>query len=120
MKVAISSQGNSLKSKEDPRFGRSSWFAVIDKETGKFYTIDNDQNLSSAQGAGIQAAEKVSREGVEAVITGHCGPKAFRVLKAAGITVYLVSDGTVEEIMAKFKLGELVKADTPDVEGHWI
>ena len=39
------------------------------------------------QGAGIQAAQTVIGRGAEALITGFCGPKAFRVLTAAKVQV---------------------------------
>jgi predicted Fe-Mo cluster-binding NifX family protein len=55
----------------------------------------------------------------EAVITGHCGPKAFRTLQAAGIQVVVGADGTVADAVEQFKSGELVPSDAADVESHW-
>lgn len=120
MKVAITAQGKDLESKVDPRFGRCSWFIVADTETGEYRAVSNEQNLNSAQGAGIQAAENAGRQGVEAVITGHCGPKAFRTLSAAGIKVFSGARGTVAEALESFKSGRLKEAEGADVEGHWI
>jgi predicted Fe-Mo cluster-binding NifX family protein len=80
---------------------------------------DNSQNLNAAQGAGIQAAATVSRLGATVLITGHCGPKAFRALMAAGIKIYTGATGTVSEAIAQFKAGKLSLADAADVEGHW-
>ncbi|MCL6559773.1 MAG: NifB/NifX family molybdenum-iron cluster-binding protein [Firmicutes bacterium] len=120
MKVAVTSIGENLESRVDPRFGRCSWFIVADTESGDYRAVSNEQNLNASQGAGIQAADHVSRQGVEAVITGHCGPKAFRTLSAAGIKVFSGADGTVAEVLKKFKSGELKEADGADVEGHWI
>jgi predicted Fe-Mo cluster-binding NifX family protein len=81
--------------------------------------VDNTQNLNAAQGAGVQAAQKVAELHVDAVITGHCGPKAFRVLDAAGIKVYLGVDGTVKDAVEMFKTGKFLEAKSPDVKGHW-
>ncbi|MCL6610702.1 MAG: NifB/NifX family molybdenum-iron cluster-binding protein [Peptococcaceae bacterium] len=120
MRVAVSALGQDLESKVDPRFGRCKWFIVADTETGKYQSVSNEQNLNAGQGAGIQAAENASRLGVEAVITGHCGPKAFRVLKAAGIKLYSGVDGTVAESLEKLKKGMLKEAGGADVEGHWM
>lgn len=120
MRVAITARGQDLESMVDPRFGRCSWFIVADTVTGKFRAVNNEQNLNAAQGAGIQAANNASRQGIEAVITGHCGPKAFRTLSAAGIKVYSGAEGTVAETLQKFKSGELKEADGADVEGHWM
>ncbi|MFZ5631258.1 MAG: NifB/NifX family molybdenum-iron cluster-binding protein [Bacillota bacterium] len=119
MKTAVTSHGRNLESSVDPRFGRCSWFIVADIKTGEYRAVSNERNLNAARGAGIQAAERVSRLGVQAVITGHCGPKAFRVLRAAGIKVYSAGEGTVAEVLDKLKRGMLKEAEAPDVEGHW-
>lgn len=107
MKVAITSQGEKMDSMVDERFGRARWFIVVDTETGEYQAVSNEQNLNASHGAGIQAAENVCRYGVEAVITGHCGPKAFRALNAAGIKIFTGAEGTVSETLDKFKKGEL-------------
>ena len=104
----------------DPRFGRARYFLLADPETGEATVHNNAQNLNAAQGAGIQAAETVSRLGAEAVITGNVGPKAFRTLHAGNIKVYLSGPCTVEEAIRRFKAGELKTADAANVEGHWI
>jgi predicted Fe-Mo cluster-binding NifX family protein len=119
MKVAISCSGDSMDAPVDPRFGRAAKFIVLDTDTGAFEVHDNAQNLNAAQGAGIQSAEAVSRLGAEAVITGHCGPKAFRTLQAAGVKVVIGAKGTVAEAVEAFKKGELKPAEAADVEGHW-
>lgn len=119
MKIAVTASGNTLDSPVDPRFGRAAFFTVVDADTGAFEVHDNAQNLNAAQGAGIQAAETVSRLGAEVVITGHCGPKAFRALRAANIQIVVGANGTVREAVERFKKGELKAAGTPDVEGHW-
>ncbi|MFZ5597407.1 MAG: NifB/NifX family molybdenum-iron cluster-binding protein [Bacillota bacterium] len=114
--MAITARGQSLESMADPRFGRCGWLIIVDTVTGEYRAVDNAQNLNASQGAGIQAANNVSRQGVEAVITGHCGPKAFRTLRAAGIKVFSGAGGTVAETLQKFKNGELKEADGADVE----
>jgi predicted Fe-Mo cluster-binding NifX family protein len=120
MKVAISSEGPSLESPVDARFGRAACFIVADTETGAFETLPNEQNLAAPQGAGVQAASAVAGREVEAVLTGHCGPKAFRVLAAAGIRIYVGAKGTVAQALEQLKAGKLTPADQPDVEGHWM
>ena len=119
MKVAISAQGPALSSLVDGRFGRAAWFIIADSETGAFQTVQNDQNLAAAQGAGIQSAQLVVNHGAQAVLTGHCGPKAFRVLKTAGVHVYVGVDGVVSDALEKLKAGSLQEAAEADVEGHW-
>ena len=119
MKVAVSSVGETLDSAVDPRFGRAAQFVLVDTDTGEHTLISNAQNLHAAQGAGIQAAETVSRHGAEYVMTGHCGPKAFRALNAAGIKVVSGIEGTVAEAVDRLKNGEVKPSDDADVEGHW-
>ncbi|MEA2062904.1 MAG: NifB/NifX family molybdenum-iron cluster-binding protein [Gemmatimonadota bacterium] len=120
MKIAVTSQGEDLSSPVDPRFGRAINFLIVDTETGTFETLDNNQNLNLPQGAGIQSAEAVAASGVEAVLTGNCGPNAFRTLSAADIKVYNNAGGTVAEAVEKFKAGELIQAETHDVNGHQV
>lgn len=119
MKVAITSTGTDLSSPLDPRFGRAKYFLLVDTDSYAVTVQDNAVNLNAAQGAGVQAAEAVVRMGAEAVLTGNCGPKAFRVLEAAGTKVYLCEGGSVEEALQQFKAGTLQAASSANVEGHW-
>jgi len=119
MKVAVSSDGPTLESAFDQRFGRAPWFLVVETDTGSLRAVRNEQNLQASQGAGVQSGQLVVGLGIEAVVTGHCGPKAFRVLKAAGVRVYVGADGTVADAVEKFKAGSLTEAAQADVEGHW-
>ncbi len=120
MKIAFSTQGDELEAALDVRFGRAPKFLIYDLEADTFEVIDNSQNLNAPQGAGIQAAETVARSGASGIVTGHCGPKAFRVLQAAGIQVYNSQAPTVREALESLRAGRLEPADAPDVEGHWI
>ena len=120
MKIAITASGTSLTSPVDPRFGRAQAFIIYDLDTGKFEAVDNEQNLNAAQGAGIQAAQHVAAQGAEVVLTGHCGPNAFRTLEGADIKVVIGVDGTVEQAIDRFKAGELKPACSADVDGHWM
>ena len=120
MKIAISTNGqNGLESAIDSRFGRAAAFLVFDSEEKTWTVHQNTQNLQAAQGAGIQSAQLVHALGAEALITGHCGPKAFSVLQAADIPVYLKETGTVQEALAEFEAGQLQAESQSDVEGHW-
>ncbi len=120
MRIAITSQGAELSGEVDPRFGRAKCFLIYDLDTDTFEAVDNEQNLNAPQGAGIQAARNVAANDVECVLTGHCGPNAFKTLGAAGIKVIVGVQGTVQEAIDKFKAGELKPAHNADVEGHWM
>ncbi len=119
MKIAVTTAGDSMEAPFESRFGRAPKFLIYNTEEQSFQVIDNAQNMNAAQGAGIQAAQNVSAAGATALITGHCGPKAFRVLKEAGIEVHLSEAETVAEAIKQYEAGQLKKAASPDVEGHW-
>ena len=119
MKIAVTSKGTELTSEVDPRFGRARYFIVMDTESDAFEAVDNEQNLNAAQGAGIQAAQKVAEADVEALISGNVGPRAFATLNAAGIKIYIGAEGTVADAAEQFKAGKLKAADDANVEGHW-
>jgi predicted Fe-Mo cluster-binding NifX family protein len=119
MKIAISSKGNTLNSEIDPRFGRAGFFLLVDPETMEVKVIENKQNLQLPQGAGIQAAQVVVEQGAKTVLTGNCGPKAFKVLQAAGVNVGIGISGTVKEAVDQYKQGKVSFTQAPNVEGHW-
>ncbi len=119
MKIVITAIGNDLNSSVDPRFGRAKNFIIYNTETKEFTVKNNTQNLNAAQGAGIQAAQNIIETGAEVVVTGHCGPKAFRVLSTGNIKIYIGAKGTVQEAVNDFVSGKLKSAESADVEGHW-
>jgi len=118
MKIAITSTGKDLDSNLDPRFGRASYFISVDPETMAFEVVENSQNLNVSQGAGIQAGKTIVDNHVDVLITGHCGPKAFKVLQKAGVKVMTKACGTVTDAIAQFNNGELESATESDVQGH--
>ncbi|MGE4489940.1 MAG: NifB/NifX family molybdenum-iron cluster-binding protein [Kiritimatiellales bacterium] len=120
MKVAVTTSGKDLNAPLDPRFGRAPRFIVYDTENETFALADNAQNLNAAQGAGIQSAQNVAATGAQAVISGHFGPKAFRVLSTAGIRIYTSDAATVRDAIERLKQDKLSAAQEADVEGHWI
>lgn len=117
MKVAITSTQSNLEGKVDPRFGRCRYFLIVDTETLQFEAIENP-NASLGGGAGIQSGQLVAQKGVEAVLTGNCGPNAFQTLAAAGINVVTGASGLIKEAIEKFKSGQLGAADEANVPSH--
>ena len=120
MIIVFSSTGKTPDDFVDQRFGRAAYFLAIDSVTGAFEAQENRQNLQAAQGAGIQAAEAVCRLNAAMVVTGHCGPKAFRVLQAAEIPVITQAEGCIGDVMKRILSGELKPSSAPDVESHWL
>ena len=119
MRVAVTATGATLSSEVDPRFGRAKAFLVIDTETKNVEVLDNAAGVGAMSGAGVQAAQRIVESGAEALITGHCGPNAFKTLSAAGVTVLLGASGTVEDALAALESGDLKETGSADVAGHW-
>lgn len=119
MKIAIPASGDNLEAAVDSRFGRAARFLIYDTESSSFTLVDNNQNLSAPQGAGIQSAQSVAATGAKAVLLGHCGPKAFRVLQAASIKVYTTTADTISAALQAYQSNQLQELTSADVDGHW-
>jgi predicted Fe-Mo cluster-binding NifX family protein len=119
MKIAVSASSTDLEGSVDPRFGRCPYFLIVDPETMEFEAVENPY-ISASGGAGIQAAQLVAGKGVQAVLTGSCGPNAFQTLKAAGVKVVVGVTGTVREAALSYISGaEFREASGPDVPPHF-
>ncbi len=119
MKVAISAKDTALQAETDPRFGRAAYILVVDTVTREVEAVDNSENVNAFKGAGIKTATMIADRGVDVLMTGHCGPNAFKVADAAGIKVVNNISGTVEQALEKLLAGDVVYADAADVDGHW-
>ncbi len=118
MKVAVSSNGNNLDAQLDPRFGRCAFFLVINPDDMSFEAFENDSAIQGG-GAGIQSAQFLSSQGVDAVITGNCGPNAVQTLSAAGVELFADQAGTVKEVVERFKKGNYRPANKATVDSHY-
>jgi len=119
MKIAVTSKGTDLTSEVDPRFGRAAYIVIVDSDDFTFEAVDNSDNANALKGAGIQAAKTASEKGAEVLLTGFCGPNAFKALNAAGIKVANDAAGTVKDAVNAYLEGNLPVADAANVEGHW-
>lgn len=116
-KIAVTSEGPEIDDQVDPRFGRAAGFVVVDLETMETHYIDNGQSQVMAQGAGIQAAQSIAGAGVSCLLTGFVGPKAFKALSAAGISICQNLEGmTVRQAVERFKSGSVEVASGPNRE----
>ncbi len=118
MKVCVTSEGKTLESKVDPRFGRCQYFIIADSETLEFEAVANP-NLDAMGGAGVQSGQLMSSKGVKAVITGNVGPNAHQTLSAAGVEVFTGASGAVSEAIEKYNNGELKSASGPSVSSKF-
>ena len=106
MKIAVSSLGTDLDAPVDLRFGRTQYYVLVESDDMTFETIQNP-HMSASGGAGIQAAQMMSNQGVQTVISGILGPNAYQTLQAIGIPMYQATGGSVREAVEAFKAGQL-------------
>jgi predicted Fe-Mo cluster-binding NifX family protein len=117
MKIAVSSTGRTLDASVDPRFGRCALFIIVDTDTMASTVVDNGSDSLSG-GAGIQTARLLIEQGVAAVLTGNCGPNAYRTLNAAGVQVVVGCAGTVADVVAQYQSGSLRPTSGANVDSH--
>ncbi len=113
MKIALTTVSPEIESEVDPRFGRGAYLLVVDTETLQWESYPNP-GAGAAGGAGIQAAQFVSDQKVEAMLSGDFGPNAHTALENAGIPMYVYGGSrTVQEALAAFKAGSLQRVGGP-------
>ena len=118
MKIAVTASGPDLDSQVESRFGRCQYFIIVDTDTLEYEAIRNP-NVQAGGGAGIQSAQMMVENDVEVVLTGNCGPNAFRVFSQAGIKIVTGVSGLVRESVEKFKSGAISEATSPSVKDHF-
>jgi predicted Fe-Mo cluster-binding NifX family protein len=118
MKICITSQGKTLDSQVDSRFGRCKNFIFMDTESEEFEAVEN-ANAAFQGGAGIQSAQFVVSKGAKAVLTGNVGPNAFQTLNAAGIEIFVGVSGTLSEALKQYKTGKLTAAKDSSVSSKF-
>ena len=117
MKIAISATGPDLDAQVGPRFGRCQYFVIVEPDTMQFESVENSSAMGSG-GVGISAAQMIAGKGVEAVITGNCGPNAHQALSAAGIKVITGVAGNIRDAIEDYKSGRLQTSSQPNVSAH--
>ncbi|MBU7043295.1 MAG: NifB/NifX family molybdenum-iron cluster-binding protein [Theionarchaea archaeon] len=102
-----------MDSEVDSRFGRCAYFIIMDTDTHEHYTVENT-GRKAEEGAGIQAAQLLVNEGVEAIIGSNMGPNAFLSLNYLNISLYSGS-GKISDVMDQFIQGKLKKINAATV-----
>ena len=118
MKIAITPTADKPDAEVDPRFGRCRYFIIVDPDTMEPEVLDNAAAMAGG-GAGISTAQTIAAKGVQAVLTGNCGPNAYQVLSAAGIKVLTGVAGSVRQAIEDYKSGNLKVSSQPNVPGHF-
>lgn len=112
MNIVISAQEPELDGPIDVRFGRASYFILLDLESGKWEACANPA-VSQSGGAGVAAAQFVIDRKAEVAISGDFGPNANRALKAAGVKMHTFTADTssVRSAFDLYKQGGLPQFD---------
>lgn len=113
MKITITSEGQDLTARVDPRFGRCKYFLIFDTDSGNFESLENPHAQNSG-GAGIQAGQLIVSKSVQVILTGNMGPNAFEVIQSAGIKVITGISGKVSDVLKEYKNGNLVPVNHPN------
>lgn len=119
MMIAITSANGALDAGFDPHFGRAAYYYIVDLALDPAEVVANSA-VNAASGAGVQAAQLMGKYSVTSVISGSFGPKAFKALNAAGITMYVVPNGdslTVGDVLEHYRAGQLQPLTTPSHDG---
>ncbi|HQC61411.1 MAG TPA: NifB/NifX family molybdenum-iron cluster-binding protein [Candidatus Pacearchaeota archaeon] len=121
MKIAISSTGKNLQDEIDARFGRCSYFLIveIDEKNKKIKDFKAIENTAKSQmgGAGITSSEIVAKQEVDAVITVNLGPRALSVFEQFNIKIYQ-GEGKINEVVQMFLEGKLKQITNATGPGH--
>lgn len=114
MKIAVTASNNDgYESKVNEYFGRSPFFAIVDTEAEEINLVKNPAAQASS-GAGIQAAQLISDQGVEVLLSGSVGPKAYTALSSGNIKMYITKDETVRKAVKSFEHNELAQLNSPN------
>ena len=118
MKIVITTVAPNIELVVDPRFGRGAYLLVVDPDTLEWQAHANP-GVNASGGAGILATQFVTEHQVDAVISGDFGPNAFDALSAAGVAMYLLGESrTAQDVIVRFKAGQLERVGTPTNSGH--
>ncbi len=104
-KMAVTSLGGDIDS-EIGSIARSTYF-VIFEDSPKNYKVVKSAIKGSPVEKGPKAAQNLVKLGVNIVITSTIGPKAFDILRDAGISVKAGCKGKVSQAAIKCAAGKL-------------
>jgi len=117
MFIAVSATELSIDAQINPHFARCQYFLVINSDTMEYKIIDNSGAITS-RGAGIPTAQTLAEKDIGVVLTGNCGPNAFRILSNAGIKVMTGFSGPVREAVRRYKEGNDQVDSQPNISGY--
>ena len=108
MFVMIASQGKTVDSQANPRFGRTPYFIKYDLEDQSWEVLKNAA-INHNSGAGVAASQFIIDHGASIAISGRFGPNATQTLRSAGIEMrtFAGSPLTISEVIYAYENGNL-------------
>lgn len=106
MIIAFTSSAENINSVVSNSFGRCENIIFYDTKSMNYSSVSNPYK-DVFDDAGIQLANLIISKNVDIVITSKIGENAFRFLKYAGIKVFIVEGGTIEDNLNKFNNNQL-------------
>lgn len=105
MKIAVSSNTNSLDGLISGKLDRAKFFILFETEAHKFHFLKNNVNSDPST-----IAREFANNYVEVIIAESCGPKLHKCLDDEGIKIYTASDMTIMKAIEKLKENRLKEA----------
>lgn len=119
MLVAISATGPTVNDEVDPRFGRCPYFIIVDFDKREVVESLPNSSAMAGGGAGASTAQMIASKGVEMVLTGDCGPRAFQVLSAANVKIVSGVRGKISNVIDDYQLGRFEPVSESSVPTHF-
>lgn len=119
MKVAVAAEGTDFDALVAHHFARARYFLVVDLDNDNSIIRSNTDLQQVSRLAGTQAAGSLISVGIDAVLTLHIGPKAYKTFQSAGVRVLQAKPGSVGKTIDLCRAGQLVEFTAPDVEEYW-
>jgi len=110
MKIAITTNENSLKDEIALHFGRAKNFLIFDTEKKTFEIFSNPE-ISQKE----LPPDFLHRKGINIVIAFSLGPMAYKKFKDYNIKMYKAIEGAIRENIQKFENNELKELEKEDI-----
>jgi predicted Fe-Mo cluster-binding NifX family protein len=108
MRIAISSTENrGLDSQVSPHFGRCPYFVLVDVADGEIGAVETVTNPHYSHHQPGQVPAFIHDQGVDVMLTGGMGGRAFGFFEQRGIQAVTGATGTARHTLEQFLNGNL-------------
>ena len=109
MKIGLPSNGQDFLSPMASSFERCNYFVIVDSDKHEVLISLLNSAQTVSRGAECQAAQLLTEQKIEMIITPTIGSTLLRVLQNNGIRTYFCIMGTVEDNVLALCQGQLVE-----------